>query len=578
MMFKRVALAAAALTATLASSTPVSASAQCVSSFNDGIQIPRLEANVAQRQFSLMIQKDGYKFVSRPGLSPTAGGPLGVPTMEADYVKLMVDHLTWVKPLVTNATMALAASSVYLPKGITKLEDYYTLYKLAGWEVPLGSRIDWTDDKVFAKERLTHVIGLKKFDDSWKELPFKHKDMKNLLDKGMQLKEAVLKGRIFVLDWSHLKTMTQSGLAAGTFSGSPTAWFYLNEAGDLIPIAIKPQANNDFVVFPDDGYDWLLAKIIVNQADLYENQANHFLSPHLFLEPLMTGALRNFAPNHPVQIYLNKFLDAIFGNSLAGWRVVFNEGGPWDGISSIQSNVTVEYFKAQYPSYSFFEDAPARQIAQRKLEGLMPKYTYLSDALELYTSMIKHIKSLLKQYYPNGNDDIVGDSELQGWANEVSGLGMVRGFPKTITNIDQLAEILGHVAYLTGIKHHAINTYILWDSMGALPGHTAKLYRAIPTERGVVNAANIVEWLPQVPAALSHMQTVRAFARPMKPGQSLVEALDHFGAGNPKIACVVEAWKQDMERISNRIQEREKNETFPYTHLDPKNLPSYVFI
>jgi hypothetical protein len=107
--------------------------------------------------------------------------------------------------------------------------------------------------------------------------------------------------------------------------------------------------------------------------------------------------------------------------------------------------------------------------------------------------------------------------ELQNFAKDVSEFtnGRVIGFPTAFKTIQNLADTLTYLHYLTAVRHHYMNSFSTnWN--WALPWAPASFYKPMPTQLGQVNAATFMSYLPNTTAAINQIQLTSPFSFPLK--------------------------------------------------------------
>ena len=85
------------------------------------------------------------------------------------------------------------------------------------------------------------------------------------------------------MDYKELEDITESWEEGETsYTAHPLGLFYVNNSGDLVPIAIQlfqqPSDTNPIWTHGDSQYDWLLAKMWLRYADLRMQQVGSFLN------------------------------------------------------------------------------------------------------------------------------------------------------------------------------------------------------------------------------------------------------------------------------------------------------------
>jgi hypothetical protein len=92
------------------------------------------------------------------------------------------------------------------------------------------------------------------------------------------------------------------------YSAACDALFYISPTnGDFLPLAIRTNVGSNLIYTPADApNDWLLAKMMFNQNDLFMGQFDHFARSHFVIEAVGLSALRTLSTNHPLLGLINR--------------------------------------------------------------------------------------------------------------------------------------------------------------------------------------------------------------------------------------------------------------------------------
>lgn len=171
--------------------------------------------------------------------------------------------------------------------------------------------------------------------------------------------------------------------------------------------------------------------------------------------------------------------------------------------------------------------------------------------------------SFIKSCYQS-DADLTGDSEIQAWFTEAATVADVIDFPcspskTTCTRLD-LIGLLAHIAHLTVVVHHVLNTGDLTSSLGVLPFHPAALYSPIPSTK---NISSILPFLPPAPAAIFQINLLAAFNRPQFEAQNKTLAWAYSDpawlakfANNRKVASAAIKYQSNMLAFSAGVRAR----------------------
>ena len=277
-----------------------------------------------------------------------------------------------------------------------------------------------------------------------------------------------------------------------------------------------------------------------------------------------------------------------------GSQILFNPGGLFDQNFAL-SNVAVKQFVADfYPTVAgpFQANYLHRSLKDRGLIDCSygPKlahFPFAEDAGTIVEALRAFATAFVHAYY--SNDHILSqDGELQSWVSEASSAAEVIDFPASpLTHRQTLIEILTHLAYLTGVNHHTLNSATPSTSSGVLPFHPMALYQSIPTTKGV---ESVLPYLPNLSASINQTTLLLGFIRPQlfNSARDLESMFGNSGflAGASAVVRQAASRLQDrMMSISQMIQARTFDDNglsqgmpFLWKNLDPSRIPFFLSV
>ena len=214
-------------------------------------------------------------------------------------------------------------------KTVTEYADLFRAFGLP----PIAK--DFTDDLGFAHKRVggPNPVMLRRLKIQDERLPitdamFQVAAPHDLLDA------ALSEGRLYLADYALLDGAELSSFPNGQkYLYAPLALFVIDRTTkDLRPVAIQcrqtPAADNP-IFTPNDGYNWLIAKTIVETADGNIHEAStHLGRTHLAMEPFVVSSYRQLAANHPLSILLWPHFEGTLAiNKAAGQHLIAEKGG-----------------------------------------------------------------------------------------------------------------------------------------------------------------------------------------------------------------------------------------------------------
>ncbi len=551
--------------------------------------LPQKDSSATQQQRQMQLQqtREEYQLGLRLPNSPRVET---LPEQEAFSEGYQNNRATLSEKIAANQQAFLEN-----PKPFQSFDDYAALFPV----LPLPDIAqEFRKDEVFAQQRLSgpNPMELKNV----LTLDYNLRDKLGITDEIFQavlsarrrrkrinqtLDRAIQEGGLFVTDYAILDTI-QPG--ENKFITAPIA-LYLAERirGDwqLIPIAIQlgQVPGESLLCTPLDGVDWTLAKLIAQMADFYVNQLyRHLGQTHLVMEPIALATVRQLAANHPVNILLKPHFEFTMAiNSLAD-QVLINPGGAVDIIlpGSLESSLQLsergvsEYFN------NFSDFAFPTYLRQRGVDNpsTLRDFPYRDDGLLVWNTLEDYVSRYIGIYYKS-NRDISQDFELQNWLQALrkpvseGGFGIV-SLPASLTNRDQLIDILTQMIFTAGPQHSAI-AWIQYQYMAFIPNMPGALYQPIPTTKGKFPDENsLTSFLPGVKPSLTQVQFISLVGTKRDP-----KAFTDFGKNSfqdPRAIRVLRGLQYRLEIVERRIERRNKRRKECYPSFLPSRMANSV--
>jgi arachidonate 15-lipoxygenase len=343
----------------------------------------------------------------------------------------------------------------------------------------------------------------------------------------------------------------------------------LRGQGGLVPVAIQlyqdPTLPNQRIYTPDDGLNWLMAKIFVQIADGNHHElVSHLTHTHLVAEAFVLATATELALNH----------------SLAESELI-NPGGFVDRLLAGTLEASIELIKSSYRQRldNFADYALPKELALRQVQdtSLLPDYPYRDDALLLWQATETYVKDYLSLYYTS-DADVNEDTELQAWVRKLmSPEG--GGIKKLVSDgkLDTLAkliEVVTQIIFIAGPQHAAVN-YSQYDYLAFCANIPLAGYQSPPKASEEVDMDYILRLLPpqaQATYQLEIMHTLTAFQ------------FNRFGYPSrndfpdQRTYPILAVFQAKLKAIENEIDRRNSTRITPYIFLKPSRIPNSINI
>lgn len=399
---------------------------------------------------------------------------------------------------------------------------------------------------------------------------------------GDDLGQAIAEGRVYIIDHSGMASLT-----AGAHPQAPKhvvaplgAFAVPRGGGRLYAFAIQcgPDAEGREIYTPADGYGWKIARNCLLAAhNTHQAAVSHLAATHLVMEAVALGTQRHLAANHPVHALLSRHTEGTPFINHTALTLLTSSGGDLDRLVGADLRSLSSYLATQRREFSFRENYLPSRFASHQTDDdhLLPVYPYRDDGMLLWTAIAAWASDFVDHYY-RADIDVVGDDELQGWANEIAApdLGKIKDFgatPGTINNRRDLAEVLTMIMFTAGPQHAALHFSAATD-MAYLPANPLAVYTSEPKGKSQTEQ----EWLDSFPPLDVALETAKlmGFLGGVRHG-CLGDYGDKFTGAGPSGA--LRRFQLRLVQIEQTIDERNSGRA-PYVHLKPSRIPGSINI
>ncbi len=404
---------------------------------------------------------------------------------------------------------------------------------------------------------------------------------------GDSLADAGAAGRLYLADYAEL-----TAIADGTFPKSeqkyinaPLALFAIPKGKkSLTPIAIQlgqdPSANPIFLCQAGDEPNWMLAKTVVQIADAnYHELISHLGRTHLFIEPFAIATNRQLASNHPLYILLKPHFQGTLAINDAAQSGLINAGGIIDSLlaGTITSSRALSVHSIK--TYNFDEAMLPIALKKRGVDdpNVLPDYPYRDDALLVWGAISTWVKSYLSIYYVNDND-VIRDSELQAWAQEIisDNGGRVTSFGQSgqIRTFDYLVNAVTALIFTGSAQHAAVN-FPQGDLMVYTPTIPLAGYTPAPTTTTGASEADFFAMLPPIDQAKTQLTMTYIL------GSVYYTTLGEYSPNyfnDDRIHQPLRDFQDQLKAIESTIKSRNETRVADYNYLRPSRIPQSINI
>ncbi|KAM6893959.1 polyunsaturated fatty acid lipoxygenase ALOX8-like [Xenentodon cancila] len=395
-------------------------------------------------------------------------------------------------------------------------------------------------------------------------------------------KEEMEKGNIFLCDYKILDGVETNIINnKKQYLAAPLVLLRLDD-GKMKPIAIQlkqlPGEDNP-VFYPNDGCDWLLAKIFVRSADFNLHELNsHLLRTHLLAEVFAVSLRRNLPMVHPVyKLLIPHFRYTMFINTL-GRRLLISEDGVFTKFAASGGDGMMTIMKRSLESLTYRSLCIKDDIKDRGLEDV-PNFYYKEDGEQLWDIIHRFVTETLSLYYKD-DDQVKRDSEVQDWISDIFKHGFLlyknSGIPDKFKSRAELVKFVTMVMYTCSAQHSAVNTG-QYDFYGWMPNGPSSLQLPPPIEKGKVTQETILATFPNIETTVNSMSTVWLLSKIFIDAHHLGHyPKKHFTEEFSRLK--IKAFQRDLKKLSRKIKDRNEKLALPYNYLDPAVMENSVSV
>lgn len=462
------------------------------------------------------------------------------------------------------------------------LQEYAELFRTFGLP-PIS--VDFQNDAAFAGKRVAgpNPIMLRRMAARDGRLPMTDALFQEAVAND-SFDAALAEGRLYLADFAVLDGAELSSYPNGQkYLYAPLALFVIDRSTKALrPVAIQcqqtPAADNP-IFTPQDGYNWLIAKTIVETADGNIHEAStHLGRTHLAMEPFVVSSYRQLAAHHPLSILLWPHFEGTLAINKAAWQHLIADKGAVDKLFGCSVKAARSVAALGVQSVRIMNDLLPQTFAQRGVDDrtAFPEYPYRDDSLLYWDAIHEWVSAYLRLYYQT-DADIQQDNELQAWSRELVSQngGRLKGMPNdgALRRIEELIEVVTFVIYTCSVQHAAVN-FPQYDHMSYTPNMPLATYRPAPTSKSGATEADFVAMLPTLDMAELQMELgyLLGTCHYTELGQ-----YDEDNFRDLRVAAPLQRFQTRLADIERTIAERNQTRR-PYETLAPKGIPQSINI
>lgn len=458
------------------------------------------------------------------------------------------------------------------------LDDYSDLFRKVG--LPAVAR-DFQEDRVFAYMRIAgpNPVMIHRISSLDDRFPVTQAVYGSVM-KNDSLAAAGAEGRLYLADYAGLAFVTDGSFPRDQkYMYAPLALFAVDkDSRQLQPVAIQCEqtpAPDNPVFTPDDGFNWQIAKTIVEMADgNYHEAVTHLGRTHLFIEPFVVATQRQLGGSHPLGMLLRPHFEGTLAiNNSAHTRLIADRGNV-NRLTSGTIDATRTAATKGIETYPVNDAMLPLTFAARGVEDTetLPLYPYRDDSLLYWNAIRPWVEDYLRIWYRTPAD-LAGDFELTAWFDELRSHqgGRVRGLSSEIGTLEYLIDVATLVIFTSSVQHAAVN-FPQYDLMSYAPNMPLACYAPRPTRKEGGTEADYLAMLP--PLDQAELQLALGYIL----GSVHYTTLGDYGDRlDERAEGPLKQFNRRLSEIKKVIRKRNRQRR-PYEFLVPSGVPQSINI
>lgn len=393
--------------------------------------------------------------------------------------------------------------------------------------------------------------------------------------------------RFYMTDYSMLKPLCDN---PGEVDGSrkyvmpAIALYYMEDDGILSIKAVQLDVTEDTdqeglnpIIAPNDER-WNMARTYLQAADgTHQELWTHATRIHYVLESVIMVSWRQLGKNHPLLALLKPHLELtlsvnvnpLFEKSADGTIPSFGK------MFACDNDALVAFMGEGMKSYSFKEFIFPTELANRHVTDPRLVYPYRDDGLLMWEEIKRFVGDYLHFWYKT-NEDVTQDYELQNWAVELGGARSenhcgLTDFPIEFENVEQLIDVVAHIIFIATAHHSSVH-YPQYECAGFAPNLPFSAYVAPMVDpKYYQDEEDLVKFFPPYTQALE--QAFIFYFTNFK-----VNRIGKYEDVSKEIMPIIKQHQSNLERIHQKIEKRNQDRLYHYSHMDPVNVPNSVTV
>jgi arachidonate 15-lipoxygenase len=305
----------------------------------------------------------------------------------------------------------------------------------------------------------------------------------------------------------------------------------------------------------------------------------HLARTHLVTEAFCVATHRHLAVTHPLFVLLKPHFEGLLYINDQAAKGLLPPNGFIDVMFAAPIETTQAAVGKNRLAFDFYASMLPVDLQTRNMmnSNVLPDFAYRDDGLLVWNAIANWTRDYVNVYY-SSDSDVINDTELTAWTNDVITNGKIGGF-KAITSRQQLADVLTMIIFTASAQHAVVN-FPQPEQFTYAPAVSPTAYAPAPQANVVYTQA---DWQKMMPPMMSAYEKVVIYhllgaIYHGKLGQYNSAVYPHaplfndervVGAGGP-----LQRFQNTLASIEQTIIERNKTRAYPYKYLLPSQIPN----
>lgn len=394
--------------------------------------------------------------------------------------------------------------------------------------------------------------------------------------------------RLYMTNYAMLKPLMENpGKVDGqTKYVMPCCCLYqMDDQGLLMPLVAQMDVTAETdeqtnpLILPSDPR-WRMARTFLQAADgTHQELWTHATRIHYIMESIIMISWRQLSERHPLMALLKPHLKLTLSINVNPLFEPAPDGSiPSFGKMFACDNETLVAFMAQgMREYSFKEFILPTELKNRNVLDERLVYPYRDDGVPIWQEVKRFVKEYLGLWYKDDND-VLRDTELQAWAEELGGpreennCGLT-DFPTRFEKVDQLVEIVAHIVFVATAHHSSVH-YPQYECAGYPPNLPFSAYQPWDTNPDEYQSEpGLVKFFPTY--SMAWEQAFIFYLTNFRVNKMGQYPLGQFSS---EAKGVIKRHQKALQALHQSVIEKNRQRPFPYVYMDTDRVPNSVTV